>query len=173
MLSDSVPLFVTLTDRSLQLSDEGRYVKTLAGKYNAPRLICSVKGLPIEYVQNLYDQIINMSFTHVVAIGGGSVMDAAKLIAIALSNRIKDLNAIIETPNKYANNLKLIFCPTTCGTGSEVTPFSVVYKNNIKYSIVHDTINPGQVILDYRFLKTLPDKVRNATLLDAIARDHR
>lgn len=169
MLSGSVPLFVTLTDKSLQISEEGRYVKKLIDKLDTPQLICSTKGLSVEYVQNLYSQVIDKRFTHVVAIGGGTVMDAAKLIAIGLSNSIKNLNTVLESPGGYSNSLKLVFCPTTCGTGSEVTPFSVVYKNNVKYSIVHPTISPQQAILDYRFLKTLPDKVRNATLLDALA----
>lgn len=106
----------------------------------------------------------------IVAIGGGSAMDAAKAIG-----------ALYVQPNKTLNDLKgvmkvkkkiplLIALPTTCGTGSEVTLTSVVTdsKTNHKYSINDFPLIPSYAVLDYRLIKSLPKSLVATTGFDAL-----
>ena len=72
----------------------------------------------------------------VLAIGGGSVLDMAKLIRFFFSySGDKTGNSF----RKEQDLLPLIVLPTTAGTGSEATHFAVLYKDNIKYSVAHET----------------------------------
>lgn len=90
----------------------------------------------------------------IIAIGGGSVLDTAKIIHLMYCN---DLNKdkIFSFKRDYfqppIKNLPLIAIPTTAGTGSESTHFAVVYKNKKKFSISSKTMLPGIVFLDHNF----------------------
>ena len=62
----------------------------------------------------------------------------------------------------------MLAIPTTAGTGSESTHFSVVYINGVKHSIAHDSMLPESVILLPKALETLPPYQKKAALLDAV-----
>ena len=64
--------------------------------------------------------------------------------------------------------IKLIAIPTTAGTGSESTRFSLLYYNGEKISVNHDSIIPNVAILEGAVLKPLPDFQKKCTLLDAL-----
>ena len=87
----------------------------------------------------------------IIAIGGGSSIDTAKSI-------------------KYYNqiDLPLMAVPTTSGTGSEATHFSVLYKNGTKHSVADRRLLPNYVILQPDVLKTLPFNQKKCTMLDAL-----
>lgn len=101
----------------------------------------------------------------VVAIGGGSAIDVAKCIKL-FSNLPKG--------NDYLNGefcdsgIPLIAIPTTAGTGSESTKFAVIYRNDVKQSVTHESIIPNVAVLDPELLKTLPLYQKKCTLLDAL-----
>lgn len=80
----------------------------------------------------------------ILAVGGGSVMDMAKLIRFfaAYEGEVTGKNF-----NKISDELPLIVLPTTAGTGAEATHFSVLYKDNVKYSVEHDSILPDYVLI--------------------------
>lgn len=99
----------------------------------------------------------------ILSIGGGSAIDVAKCIKMFMKN-----NRFNVQPYKR-NNIKHIAIPTTSGTGSESTHFAVVYKNMEKYSISHYSLMPEIAILDYNFLKTLPEFQKKCTMLDAFS----
>ena len=104
----------------------------------------------------------------ILAIGGGSVLDMAKLIKI-FSNNIDKAKSIVE--DKYAatpNKINFIACPTTSGTGSECTHFAVVYFNKTKYSVAHEELIPDYAIVDPELTKSLPPSVIAFTGLDAL-----
>lgn len=90
----------------------------------------------------------------ILAIGGGSSIDVAKAIKL-FGNKEKEilLGAI----------------PTTAGSGSEVTKFIVLYKNNIKQSIEETSLVPQFVLYEPKVLETLPLYQRKATFLDALS----
>jgi alcohol dehydrogenase class IV/GTP:adenosylcobinamide-phosphate guanylyltransferase len=97
-----------------------------------------------------------------IGIGGGSALDVAKAIKL-YSPFEKDY---INKPTLYVD-MPLLAIPTTAGTGSESTRYSVLYFNNEKQSLVHDSILPDTVILDKSLLYTIPEYHQKATLLDA------
>ncbi|HSW60707.1 MAG TPA: iron-containing alcohol dehydrogenase, partial [bacterium] len=162
-------LFITMPEETLANADKKNVVINLISEQQTGHLTYSGSALPVEDIQQLYDNIKETAFSHVVAVGGGTVMDIAKIIALALSNRLEKIDSILADPSGFKNLKKLIFVPTTCGTGSEATHFAVVYKNGKKYSVAHNTIRAEAVILDHTFLLELPEKIRNATVLDALS----
>lgn len=104
----------------------------------------------------------------VIAIGGGSVIDMAKSITL-LSQQNRDLGECIEQNSNLKNRtVPLLVIPTTAGSGSEATHFSVVYKNSIKYSLTHKSLVPDYAILDPFFIKSLPAYVAAYTGMDAL-----
>ena len=106
----------------------------------------------------------------IVAIGGGSVMDAAKLCSLlkGSSYTVKDL---LDNPLLASKKLKSIMIPTTCGTGSEATCNAIVAipEEQSKKGIVNEEMIPDYVILDAQMIAKLPAPIVAATGVDALA----
>ena len=105
----------------------------------------------------------------VIALGGGSVIDAAKAAAMLAPNsqRIEQY----EGKDRYTEKPKpLIAVPTTCGTGSEVTWVSVLTHEptRSKISVKGETMFPDQALVDADLLKTLPADMVAWTGVDAL-----
>jgi alcohol dehydrogenase class IV len=105
----------------------------------------------------------------IVGLGGGSVMDAAKGIAILVSN-----GATIHH-YKGADMIQhplppMVLCPTTCGTGSDVSQFAVINNSQqkCKYTIMSRCIAPDISLTDPDALRTLPDDYLKASALEAL-----
>lgn len=101
----------------------------------------------------------------IFAVGGGSAMDTAK--AIKLFSSLEEEELLLK-PWKD-NGIPLLAIPTTAGTGSECTPFSVLYKNGEKLSIEDESIYPLIRVEDARSLEFLPLYQKKVTLLDALS----
>ena len=97
----------------------------------------------------------------IITIGGGSAIDVGKCICILNSN-IQDITLMNNVRCKHLS------IPTTAGTGSESTCFAVIYKNGVKFSVEHQDILPQYVILDAKFLDSLPMYHKKSALLDAL-----
>ena len=95
----------------------------------------------------------------IVSIGGGSVIDIAKLI-LAFLDPDQDFEKIIDGSIKAkTSKVRHISIPTTAGTGSESTHFAVVYKNKRKFSVAADFLMPDIVLLDgILFLSNSPNQ---------------
>ena len=95
----------------------------------------------------------------IIAIGGGSAIDAAKAIAYFANH------ADLQSQPPY-----LVVIPTTSGTGSEVSSFAVVTdkKNNLKIPLQDDMLIPDLAILDARFTRTMPASITAATGMDVL-----
>lgn len=103
-----------------------------------------------------------------IAIGGGSPLDSGKAIAAMteLEGNICDyMGTSIE--GKFP---KLVLIPTTAGTGSEATKFSIITdtKNNVKMLLKGEALLPDLAIIDYKFSMTSPKSVTAATGMDAL-----
>lgn len=100
-----------------------------------------------------------------IAAGGGSPMDTAKMVRILINNDEQTaLYGEIEN-----NGIKALFIPTTAGTGSEATKTSVFYLNEVhKYSVHSLDFIPDYILFDEKLLATLPLYQRKATCLDAL-----
>ncbi len=106
----------------------------------------------------------------IVGLGGGSAMDAAKGIAILVSNggRIQDY----EGPDKIHRPIPpLVLCPTTCGTGSDVSQFAVINDSaeRRKFTIMSRCVAPDISLTDPDTLETLPDEHVCTTAADALS----
>lgn len=91
-----------------------------------------------------------------VSIGGGSAMDTAK----AVKYNLRDDPRFAKLPH--------IAIPTTAGSGSEATHFSVMYHSGVKHSLAEPSLLPEHVILDSRLLYSLSPQQRKVSLLDAL-----
>ena len=104
----------------------------------------------------------------VIGLGGGSSMDAAKLVAV-LTNSAQSINEIYGVGLVSGARLPLILIPTTAGTGSEVTPISIVTTGETtKAGIVSPQLIPDIAILDAELTLALPAHVTAATGIDAM-----
>lgn len=102
----------------------------------------------------------------ILAVGGGSALDTAK--CIKLFSGLSKEKSYLEQEYRE-NDIPLVVHPTTAGTGSESTPFAVIYQAGEKCSVEHECIYPRYRIEDARSLKTLPLFQKKATLLDALS----
>lgn len=104
----------------------------------------------------------------VVGLGGGSSMDVAKLIAV-LAGSEQPLSTMYGIGNVKGERLPLIQIPTTAGTGSEVTPISIVTTGTTtKMGVVAPQLYADIAILDATLTTGLPAKVTAATGIDAM-----
>ena len=104
----------------------------------------------------------------VLAIGGGSSMDVAKLAAL-LAGSNEDLDAAWGIGNAKGPRLPLALVPTTAGTGSEVTPISIVtVEDDEKRGVVSPVILPDLALLDPELTVGLPGHITAATGVDAM-----
>lgn len=101
----------------------------------------------------------------IIAVGGGSAMDVAKCIKL-YSNMDESQNYLKQkiVPNK----IPFIAVPTTAGTGSEATRFSVIYHNGEKQSVSDYSCIPLVVVIDPIVLETLPEYQKKSTMMDAL-----
>ena len=105
----------------------------------------------------------------VIALGGGSVLDAAKAAAMLATN--PGAPEDYEGLNRYRHRpLPMIAIPTTCGTGSEVTWVSVLshQPSRRKISVKGETMFPAQALVDADLIQTLPASLVAWTGLDAL-----
>ena len=104
----------------------------------------------------------------IIALGGGSAMDAAKGMWLFYEHPDVDFNSLrlrfldirkraFKFP-KMGNKAQLVAIPTTSGTGSEVTSFAVISdkKNNMKYPLADYELTPNIAIIDPQFVMSLP-----------------
>ena len=106
----------------------------------------------------------------ILGFGGGSSLDVAKVIAIlAHPNQKQSLQDIYGVANAKRPRFPLILVPTTAGTGSEVTPISIITTGETtKTGIVSPILYADVAILDANFTQNLPAHITAATGIDAM-----
>ncbi|QCJ41833.1 bifunctional acetaldehyde-CoA/alcohol dehydrogenase [Bacillus sp. S3] len=116
----------------------------------------------------------------IIALGGGSVMDAAKAMWLFYEHPDTDFYSLTQKffdPTKRVvsfpmlrGKAKFIAIPTTSGTGSEVTAFSVITdkKTNLKYPLADFQLTPDVAIIDSQFVMTVPRHVTADTGMDVL-----
>ncbi|MRC14042.1 bifunctional acetaldehyde-CoA/alcohol dehydrogenase [Bacillus thuringiensis] len=116
----------------------------------------------------------------IIALGGGSAMDAAKGMWLfyehpettfyGIKQKFLDIRKRTCKYPELGNKARFVAIPTTSGTGSEVTPFAVITdkKNNIKYPLADYELTPDVAIVDPQFVMTVPPHVTADTGMDVL-----
>ena len=121
-------------------------------------------------VQRCVDQFRSAGADLIVAIGGGSVMDTAKLAGL-LAGSGYTVSDLLNDPAIVSRSVPTCLIPTTAGTGSEATPNAIVAvpEQELKVGIVNPDMVPDYVILDPDIIRNLPRKIAASTGIDAMA----
>jgi len=116
----------------------------------------------------------------IVALGGGSPMDVGKIIWLMyeqpetnfedISMRFMDIRKRICSIPELGKKADLVCIPTTSGTGSEVTPFSIITddETHVKYAIADYALTPKMAIIDANFVDGMPKGLTSAGGIDAL-----
>jgi len=128
----------------------------------------------IDDLDNATIQFKSCQVRCLIALGGGSVMDSAKILGVTLkSNLDRPLAQVFRNnlQNTWNSRLPVICIPTTSGTGAEVTPFATVWdpKDHKKYSVAGAEVYPTYALLDPELTLSLPEDQTFYTALDAIS----
>lgn len=121
-------------------------------------------------VQNVVNKCRKYGADFIIAIGGGSVMDTAKLASISIGGDYS-IKELLDDPEQAQKFVKTLMIPTTAGTGSEATPNAIVAvsEKELKIGIVNINMIADYVILDAAMIKNLPAKIAASTGVDALA----
>lgn len=111
---------------------------------------------------------INFKADTILAIGGGSVIDFAKLYRASIDNNINILS-YFKDKTPLIRKTPLLAVPTTAGTGSEATRFAVVYINGEKYSLDAPAVMPDYAIVDSNLMCSAPTRLKASCGMDAFA----
>ncbi len=106
----------------------------------------------------------------ILAVGGGSSIDAAKAMALAISNKVDRSIKLAGVYRARKNPVPLYVVPTTAGTGSEVTLAAVIShpKTHVKMPIADHRTLPLAAALDPEIMKGMPPHITSATGMDAL-----
>ncbi len=136
-----------------------------------PTLSCAIKGA--EQMRAFEPDVI-------IALGGGSAMDAAKIMWVLyehpdvdfadMAMRFMDIRKRVYTFPKMGEKAYFVAVPTSAGTGSEVTPFAVITdeKTGVKYPLADYELLPNMAIIDTDFHMTAPKGLTAASGIDAV-----
>lgn len=122
----------------------------------------------IDIVYKGADVVRSESVDFVIAIGGGSPMDAAKSIAVLALEDVKRDNIF---KGGFTKALCMIHIPTTAGTGSEVTPYSILTNDAVqsKMTMSSPKMFPDYAFLDGKYMEKLPVEITINTVIDALS----
>ena len=136
-----------------------------------PTLACAIQGAK---------EMESFKPDCIIAIGGGSAMDAGKIMWVLyehpevdfadLAMRFMDIRKRVYTFPKMGEKAYFIAVPTSAGTGSEVTPFAVITdeKTGIKYPLADYELLPNMAIVDADMMMNAPKSLTSASGIDAL-----
>jgi alcohol dehydrogenase class IV len=107
------------------------------------------------------------AFDVVLAVGGGSALDIAKLVNTIAAQRASAESVVTGATTAAAPGLPFVAVPTTAGSGSEATHFAVAYVGHTKYSVAHPNLLPTYAVIDPALTESLPPDITAVTGIDA------
>lgn len=122
-----------------------------------------------EMFENILHEARDFGADSVIGVGGGSVLDVAKLVAVFIESNQNVREAV--GIDKLSNRSTYLAClPTTAGTGSEVSPNAILLdrKKNLKKGIVSPYLVPDAAYIDPLYTHSLPARLTASTGLDAL-----
>ena len=177
LLSDERPVVTFVTGgKSLSKSGARADMTNIVLHYEfESRIVCDIPAEPdLDDVARIREAIEQSASSEVVAIGGGSVIDAAKAAWAAHQTGL-DVSELFGSgkiserfPGKEFK--RIIAVPTTAGTGSEVTPYANIVDRaaGVKRLIMDKQIVPRMALIDPSYGRSMPNELTAATALDAL-----
>ena len=159
------PIFAKLTELGIQYT-------CFFDVPNDPTLACAKQGAA---------QMTSFKPDTIIAMGGGSPMDAAKIMWVMyehpeadfadMAMRFSDIRKRIYKFPKMGEKAYFIAVPTSAGTGSEATPFAVITdeSTNIKYPLADYELMPNMAIVDVDYHMTAPKGLTASSGIDAVS----
>ena len=159
------PIFEKLTEMGIQYA-------CFFDVPNDPTLACAKRGAA---------QMADFKPDTIIALGGGSPMDAAKIMWVMyehpeadfadMAMRFSDIRKRIYKFPKMGEKAYFIAVPTSAGTGSEATPFAVITdeSTNIKYPLADYELMPNMAIVDVDYHMTAPKGLTASSGIDAVS----
>ncbi len=158
-----------ITDEGL--TELGLYNKTIKKlqSYSNINIFNKVESDPSKStLLKAFDEATVFKSTGVLGFGGGSSMDVAKLISLLLGTK-QNIDTIWGVNNAKGPRIPLVLIPTTAGTGSEVTPISIITMDDKeKKGVSSKLILPDLAILDPLLTINLPPNITASTGIDAM-----
>ena len=151
-------------------------IRPIYEKYFAP-LGLPLKSLFVEdfgggeptdvMTDKIIEAVMALGFERLIAVGGGTIVDIAKIVADSGGKTTDELYA---APSDIRREAGFIIVPTTCGTGSEVTNISIINRTRLgtKMGLVSDALFADQAVLIPELLRDLPFEVFAASSIDAL-----
>ena len=168
-------VLVIVGQGALKRSGTLESITGLLGKHSIQSQVCGgVEPNPSkETVYRITYHLLAKGFTSLLAVGGGSVMDAAKaagILATAKEGDLDDYFGVGNVSKRIKRILPLVVVPTTSGTGSDLTKFSVITDTTIhvKKLTIDAAIVPMEAIVDPELTYSCNDHVTRVTGLDAL-----
>ncbi|MES0885157.1 iron-containing alcohol dehydrogenase [Roseibium sp. SCP14] len=167
LLGDDILFITDRGIRALQL--EQPILRALQHSGATVTVFDAVEADPsLDTLQQATETARSIGCTGVVALGGGSSMDVAKLVAL-LAGSGEDIDRVWGVGNAKGPRLPLVLIPTTAGTGSEVTPVSIItVDGEEKRGVSSPLLLPDIAVLDANLTLSLPSGVTAATGIDAM-----
>ena len=155
-------------------------------RYIPPQTLVHVTVIPDAEpeLKTIMDGVEALNFykaDQIIALGGGSVIDAAKMMKLKYESPEADFEElgapfldlrkrVVQYPTEKANRARLIAIPTTSGTGSEVTPFAVLFDKarKRKVTLADYSLSPDIAILDPQFVMSMPKGLTADTGIDCL-----
>nr|WP_250620864.1 iron-containing alcohol dehydrogenase [Bacillus subtilis] len=168
-LSGLTSIFI-LTQPSIVSLGYADHIKSeLTKKGITSEISTAIKPEPTEEnIEEVFQTFLQGEHDAIIGIGGGSVLDAAKILAVLKTND-EPISALVGTNLVKRRGVPTILIPTTSGTGSEVTPNAIVTfpEKELKIGMVSPHLLPDLVILDPALTLNLPKAITAATGMDA------
>ncbi len=154
-----------------KLEELGISYATFSNVAPDPTLACAKEGAA---------QMASFKPDVIIAVGGGSAMDAAKIMWVLyehpeadfmdMAMRFMDIRKRVYTFPKMGEKAYFIAVPTSAGTGSEVTPFAVITdeQSGVKYPLADYELMPNMAIVDADMMMNAPKGLTSASGIDAV-----
>ena len=160
-----------VTDANVGKLEATKRIQHLLGENTVDvRIVDSVPAEPSQHdVAQIVAQLAGAQPEMVVGIGGGSVLDVAKLLSVLLHPASPSLNALIDG-EKPRLRLASLLIPATAGTGSEATPNAIlaIPERNTKVGIISPVLLPDFVALLPELTTSMPAAIAASTGIDAL-----
>ena len=178
-------------DKAMIITDRGMYnlgyvakiedvIKRRRNKVDI-ELFFDVQSDPtLEVVQKGVDLMRSFQPDTIIALGGGSSMDAAKVMWLMyehpevnfddIKQKFMDIRKRAIKFPELGKKATLVAIPTTSGTGAEVTPFAIITdtRNNVKYALTDYSLTPTIAIVDPEFTMSVPATIAADTGIDVL-----